>query len=492
MRNKVGILLLFCTLHVAFNAQTVVRRENSIDRAIKALSKDPQLKNASISFVVRDVDSNNVISEWNPDQSMISASTMKVVTTASALEILGSYAKFKTSIKYDGYIDSNCILHGNIYIDGGGDPTLGSKYFKKEKFLLFENWATEIKNLGIDSINGRVIGDGSYFSDEYVASTWTWGDIGNYYGAGSSGLSIYDNTISFEFSSGPNVGDSTYLDCFYPYSPDLVINNRVKAGKTKKDEAYIYGGPYNPFRIIKGRIPVGQEGFIVKGSMHDPSYVAAFELETALWNAGVKVGVPATTVRKMMLIGDVPPEKRTLISEHKSPSLSRIVYWTNLISNNLFADHLLKHVGVKKYHDGSVFSSTLAIKKYWISKGLDMTGFYMNDGSGLSRSNAITANQLVGILIYMKNNSKFTKSFVSSLPVAGKTGTLRTIGKRTKIYGNLKAKSGTMTRVKSYAGYVTSASGKNLSFAIIVNNYNCTSFQIKKKVEKVMVALGDY
>ena len=492
MKNNlkhITLLILFICLIAAVQAQ---HKTNSIDVAISALAKDFSLKNASISFVVKDLDSSVIISEYNPNLSLPSASTMKVVTTAAALDILGSYLKFETKIMYDGYIDSNNVLQGNIYIKGGGDPTLGSKYFKEKYGLFLSSWVGQIGKLGIDSIAGGVIGDASLFSDEYVASTWSWGDIGNYYGAGVSGLTIYDNTVEFQFSSGPSAHDSTFVDCFYPYTPDLIIDNKVKASDTKKDLAYIYGGPNNPTRTVTGTIPKGQVGYMVKGSTHEPAYVTAFELESALWEYGISVGGNATTIRRMKSSGNYFESERKAIFITKSPTVGQIVYWTNLISNNLYAEHLLKHIGVKKYGDGSVFSSTLAVTKYWSSKGIDMTGFYMNDGSGLSRSNAITASQLVEILAYMKLKSKYSKSFLSSLPVAGKTGTLRSIGKKTKIAGNLKAKSGTMTRIKSYAGYVKSASGRNLAFAIVINNHNCTSFQIKKKLEIVMVALGNY
>ena len=489
IRKHSAFLILFIGLTVQVISQN---KTNSIDAAINSLVKDLALINASISFVVKDLDSSVIISEYNPNLSLPSASTMKVVSSAAALDILGSFNKFETKIMYDGFIDSNNVLHGNIYIKGGGDPTLGSKYFKEKHGLFLSRWVDAIEKLGIDSIAGSIIGDASCFSDEYVAPTWSWGDIGNYYGAGVSGLSIYDNTVKFEFSSGPLARDSTFINCVYPYTPDLIIDNRVKASNTKKDLAYIYGGPNNPIRTIKGTIPKGQTEYVVKGAIHEPAYVTAFELESALWEYGIGVGGNATTIRRMRSSGNYFESERKAIFTTKSPTVGQIVYWTNLISNNLYAEHLLKHIGLKKYDDGSVFSSTLAVTKYWSSKGIDMTGFYMNDGSGLSRSNAITASQLVGVLEYMKSKSKYSKSFLSSLPVAGKTGTLRSVGKKTKIAGNLKAKSGTMTRIKSYAGYVKSASGRNLAFAIVVNNHNCTSFQIKKKLEIVMVALGNY
>lgn len=493
MRSTLLLITILCVIS-AFSQERTTREVtplSSIDKGIAALVADPDLKNASISFMVYDATSKRELASYNPDQSLVTASTMKVVTTATALEVLGSYHKFETSLAYDGFIDSSCTLHGNLYIIGGGDPTLGSKYFEKEGENFMLEWVDAVANLGIHRIDGKIVGDDSYFSDEYVPATWGWGDMGNYYGAGVSGLSIHDNTVTFTFESGQENNDSTWITCYEPYTPDLRIDNRVLAGNTTKDEAYIYGGPYDPYRLIKGRIPKGVKDFDVRGAMHDPAYVTAFELESLLFKSGISTSLSASTVRLDRLKGESHEDKRVIFHATSSPSVSSIVYWTNLISNNLFAEHLLKHIGVAQHHDGSVYSGTSGVYNFWSSKGIDLTGFNMNDGSGLSRANAISSRHLVEILGYMKK-SKYADSFYSSLPNCGKTGTLSSYGKGTKIYNNLRAKSGTMTRVKSYAGYVKSADGKELVFAIIVNNYNCPTYEIGKKLEKLMISLGDY
>jgi D-alanyl-D-alanine carboxypeptidase/D-alanyl-D-alanine-endopeptidase (penicillin-binding protein 4) len=158
--KNITLLILFICLAASVQAQ---HKTNSIDLAINALVEDSSLKNASISFVVKDLDSNIIISEYNPNLSLPPASTMKLVTTAAALDILGSYLKFETKIMHDGYIDANNVLQGNIYIKGGGDPTLGSKYFKEKYGLFMSSWVHEISKLGIDSIAGSVIGDASFF-----------------------------------------------------------------------------------------------------------------------------------------------------------------------------------------------------------------------------------------------------------------------------------------------------------------------------------------
>ncbi len=484
------LLFTLILLFFGYDSFSQIAGANSIQKAIDELIKDPSLKHASVSFLVKDIDKDTIIAAHHPSNSLIPASTMKVITTATALQLLGSYSNFKTYLQYDGYIDSNCTLHGNIYIKGGGDPTLGSRFFKSP--YLIEEWSHKIANLGINKIDGKIIGDASYFTYEYVPSTWSWGDMGNYYGTGISGLSIFDNTTHLYFNSGPTKGDPTEIDCFEPYTPDMEIRNAVRSWTTNKDEAYIYGAPYDGLRTVKGNIPLESENFDVKGSMHEPAYTAAFELEASLWRNGIAVLKSATTTRRMENEASLINENRINFDTINSPSVSKIIYWTNLISNNLFAEHLLRHIGVQKYKNGSVFSSTLAVSNYWKNKGLLSTGFYMNDGSGLSRSNAVSAEHLVEVLTYMKKKSKYSKTFYSSLPTAGKTGTLKSIGRKTKIQGNLRAKSGTMTRIKSYAGYVKSASGKNLCFAIIVNNHTCNGFQIKKKLEKIMVSLGNY
>ena len=161
-----------------------------------------------------------------------------------------------------------------------------------------------------------------------------------------------------------------------------------------------------------------------------------------------------------------------------------------MYSINLFAEHLMNQIGVSKYRSGDTGSGTQATTLFWKEKELDTDGFYVNDGSGLSRFNGVTAKQLVGILKYM-NESKNKDLFLRTLPIAGKSGTMRNFAKGTVAHGKVRAKSGTMTRVKSYAGYVTTKNKRNIAFAIIANNYNCSSFQMKKKMEKIIIKLAE-
>lgn len=473
-------------------SQMTYTPKNSIERTAYNMMSEGVLKNAAFSFRVVEISTDSVLAEYNPNMSLTPASTMKLVSTAAAMVNLGAYKRFETKVQYDGYIDTNGVLHGNIYIKGGGDPTLGSKYFTgkdEEPTDFFKTWVQEVKKIGIDSITGRVIADATIFSQEMIPATWVWGDMGQYYGAGPSGLTIYDNLLEVAFNSGENDGDPTEVACITPFLPYVHFDNRVKASKVQKDQAYIFAAPYIPSKLVKGTIPKNEENFIVKGTIHDPAYQAAYDFEYFLLKDSIGIAQNATTVRRLALSGDTVTQKRVDIYTHQSPSLSRIAYWTNHVSVNLFAEHLLNQVGVRRYGDGSNYSGALAVENYWKSK--IGAGMYVADGSGLSRHNAVSAYHLTEILQYMRK-SKYSKSFYSSLPIAGKSGTMRSIGKGTAAAGNIRAKSGTMSRVKSYAGYCTTKSGKKVAFAMIINNFNCYSSTVKKKLEKLMVAIANY
>ena len=486
MKEFFSTLLLFITLSSGIS-------QNSIEHTFEKIRKEKVVENASFSFRVFDLDADSAITEYNPKNSLVPASTMKIVSTAAALVKLGSYTQFKTRLQHDGYIDSSGVLHGNIYIKGGGDPTLGSKYFLKNDELptdFMQQWVAEIKKLGIDSVTGRVIADASYFSYERVPSTWLWGDMGNYYGSGACGLTIYDNITTLNFRSKNKEGDSTFVDSITPFIPNQKIENQVIAANSRKDNAYVYSAPYSNYTLIKGSIPKGRKQFKVKASMMDPAYQTAFDLERFIIKAGIKVGSNASTRRMLLLAGDTIATNRKDFFIHSSPTLGQIAYYTNHKSVNLFAEHFLNSMGVKQYNDGSNYSGSLAVKNFWSSR-IDTKGMYVSDGSGMSRMNGISAFHLTSILRYMKKSKNY-QSFYSSLPIAGKSGTIKRIGKKTYAEGRLRAKSGTMTRVKSYAGYVKSRSGKNLAFAIIVNNYNCYTSTMTKKLEKIMVSIANY
>lgn len=491
LKNFIVLLFLGSCLHnFAQTTTEPIKPNNAIQKYADGMLNYQTLKHAPFSFHVKNLDNGTTVADVNGDMSIPAASTMKLVTTATAIKILGTKYRFTTKIAYSGYIDSATqTLYGDLYVIGGGDPTLGSKYYNKsghERDFLTK-WADTIYNSGIHHIEGRVIADASIYRYQGVPSGWVWGDLGNYYGAGPSGLTIFDNMLKLHFKTGSNIGDSTELICMEPYLPNLTMYNSVKSAKSKRDNAYVYGAPYSDFWFVKGSLHQNEEDFMVKASLPDPEFVVAYEMDYALEQAGVKVKYYPATNRQLLTDTTYIKPERKVIYKHKSPSLTSIINWTNQRSVNLFAEHLLCQISVNRNGYGSTYNGALITQGYWKNK-IGASALFMTDGSGLSRSNAVSAKFFCDLLNYMKTSSTLKKS----LAIAGKKGTMASIGRNTSASGRVTGKSGTMTRMKAYTGYVSTKTGKKLAYAMIINNYNCPTSTVKKYFQTLMVKMAEY
>jgi len=491
--QKIIIILLLLVTNYAISQKKAIKLQNHIvNKALKILKVDDEMKNASISFYAIDTKTKEIIAEYNKNMTVLPASTQKIFSTAAALEILGKNYRFKTRLQYSGKINANTkTLNGDIYIKGGGDPTLGSKYFDKNHIFI-KKWIAAIKKLGVKTINGSIIGDASIYSTEIAVPKWAWEDIGNYYAAGANGLTVFDNTYEIHFKSSNYPNKPTTVIRIIPDIPNLKIENEVLSSNIRSDQAYIFGAPYRNLHVLRGTIPKAKNEFKIKGAIPDPAYYIAWLLQQKLDSLGIKCKKPASTVRIKLLSGKNISKERKTISTHYSRSISDIIYLTNKNSNNLFAEHFLNHIGLLRLKDGSNKAGREALSYFWKTKGMDTKSLYLYDGCGLSRSNGISAKQMVFLLNYMKNTSKNFDVFYKSLPVAGVSGTLRKIGKGTSAANNVRAKSGSIGRVRAYAGYVTTKSNRELAFSMNITNYNCSSREARKKLTALMVAMANF
>ncbi|MCR9171697.1 MAG: D-alanyl-D-alanine carboxypeptidase/D-alanyl-D-alanine-endopeptidase [bacterium] len=464
--------------------------QQSLTNAVSSFANGSGMEHASVSVAIYDLDSKSMVASHNENITLPTASTAKMFSTATALEILGPDYRAKTRLYIDGYVEDGKLI-GNVWIRGGGDPSLGSKYFNSEghelDFML--PWIDSLKAKGITSISGGIIGDGSEFGYEGAPDGWNWVDMGNYYGAGPSGLTIYDNLVRYTFSSGSTPGVIVKVKSIEPEVPGLIYHNYVESSHRSGDNAYLYGGPYAFDRFGTGTIPVNQSAFLVKGSLPDPELQCAYELTELLESRGIEVSEEPQGCRSMEILStETDYSKRILLATHEGERLDAIVKETNHRSVNLFAEHMLNLIGYMETGDGSTASGIRVFDKHWNAK-INTSGLHLNDGSGLSRSNAISAQHFVSFLISM-NTSDQKDAFRTSLPVAGESGTMRYVCRNTAGHGRIAAKSGSMTRIRSYAGYVDTKSGKNYAFAIIVNNFNGSSSSLKTQFQTLMNAMA--
>jgi D-alanyl-D-alanine carboxypeptidase/D-alanyl-D-alanine-endopeptidase (penicillin-binding protein 4) len=438
--------------------------------------KGEALLNASRSVYVIDAESGHVLFE-TPQVSLVPASVMKIVTTAAALEILGADFVFKTQLGITGNINTvTGLLEGNLILKGGCDPAFYSEYFPEHYRGTFEAWVEALSKAGVKSIQGDFVVDLSKMNGSSIPGGWLWEDVGNYYGAGVSALTYSDNYYNIHFSSPAESNKTVTINKTDPQIDSLHLINKVVSSEVNRDLAFIYGAPGSLTQLVEGTIPKGRTDFVVKAAMPDPARIAVNEFIKILKYNKIEIS------GKILFVNNPTIEPFTLIADKMSPPLRDLIVPLNKESINLFAEHLLREIGIARKGSSSLDKSIEALNEFWIEKDIFQDGFYPTDGSGLSRSNGICPRTLAEVLRYMYLSPN-RDNFINSLPVAGQSGTLQSAFKGSKLENNLRAKTGSMTRVRSMAGIFTNQKGKKVIFAIITNNFEGSQALVGHSIE---------
>lgn len=467
---------------IIFNFLLITSLSVGQENALEILLADSSMIHSSASLCIINTETGEPVYRYNAEKSLIPASVMKIITSSAALELLGPEYRFKTVFGYTGDLNRKTgRLKGNIFIKGGGDPSLGSPFFKDHYREFLAEWITEIRNLGIKKIDGRVIADDSRYDHQPVPVKWLWEDAGNYYGAGVYGLSVFDNSFEIHLRTAEE-GSVPEIIRFVPQECRFELSNYlVASGNT--DKGYIFRAPFNGYGWLAGSVPVNREDFVLKASVANPPLLLSEIFDNMLDSAGIEVtGDPSVTGNYIELFNTEP----VIIAEIDSPSLKEIIEVLNHESVNLYAEHLLKEMGKVFNNSGTTAAGIEVLIRFLQESGINASGVFIEDGSGLSPLNSINTNALAEMLIYMRKRAKYPDEFYASLPDAGKEGTLKNYFKDHVFDSNLRAKSGSMTRVRSYAGYFKALSGKELAFCIIINNYSGSSQKIVEGVEGIL------
>ncbi len=466
--------------------------QSPLQKQVDRLAADPVLRHGGLSVCVLDVASGKMLAGHDAERGLIPASSLKVVTTATALAVLGEDFRFETVLEYDGQIDQNGVLRGNLYLKGYGDPTLASDHFKDVKRLeaLLKELVVQVQAAGIRRIDGKVIGDASFFGTQTIGRTWLWEDVGNYYGAGAWGLNICDNRYLLTFGQKTQLGAQPNILKQDPKIPNFrLVNELQSAERGSGDNAYIFVSPYSYTAFVRGTIPVGTGTFTIKGAITDPPFFAAYQLLTALENAGVATRGEATSLLVESWQGKEHTNKRTAIHTVYSPTLRDIVVETNMKSVNLYCEAMLRYLGWHQRQEASPEAGLEVIQAFWKKRGIDLSGFFMADGSGLSPFNTVSARHLASIMTEVAKNKTSFPDFRESLPLAGRSGSMRYLLKDTPAEGRVWAKSGGMRRVRSYTGYALGKKGQLLAFSVIANHFTCSSSEMRRKLAQLMRTL---
>jgi D-alanyl-D-alanine carboxypeptidase/D-alanyl-D-alanine-endopeptidase (penicillin-binding protein 4) len=418
----------------------------------------------------------------NERKLMIPASNMKIVTLAAAAERLGWDFKYATRLFAAGSVDAG-TLRGDLIVVGSGDPSITVE----NADAIFGGWADRLRAAGIRTVAGRVIGDDDAFEDNGLGFGWSWDDLPEDYAAAVGALQFNENAVRVIVTPGPSAGDSAGVAVTPPGSGLEVVGAVTTTSAADAVPAITTRRLPGSMRLaLGGSIPAGHAPAVLAVSVDNPTLFFAAALRTALIARGIDVRGPAVDIDE---VHDAPPRPAAPIATQVSPPLSTLAVRLMKISQNLYAETLLATLAPAAPRSSARGRAEVAAAlAAW---GISAAGFIQRDGSGLSRYDYVSAETLVAILAHVDRDDRLRAPFRDSLPVAGRDGTLANRMKGTAADGNARAKTGSMSNVRGVSGYVTTADGEPLVFAILANNFDIPGSAVTGTEDRIVVRLAE-
>ncbi|TWT16029.1 D-alanyl-D-alanine carboxypeptidase/D-alanyl-D-alanine-endopeptidase [Planomicrobium sp. CPCC 101079] len=449
----------------AINTTSNACSYSSLHQAITGIIQGSRLADAACSLAIRHAETGDLLYGKNEEDGITPASSLKILTAAAALEVLGENHRFSTAVFMDGAIEKG-ILHGNLYLRGQGDPTL-----RKSNL---DNFAAALAKRGVKEISGNLIGDDTWFDADRLSPGISQEDESYYYAARISALNLSPNadfdTGSIKVDAKPSrIGQPAKV--ILPSSAAFmeVDNRAVTVPKNESNTLLIERETGTNKIIITGNVPLGSAGAKEWISVPDPTAYALFNFQLALAERGI-----AFSETSKILAGKVPPAA-TLLLSHESMTLKKLLVPFMKLSNNSHAEMLAKEMGKAVYGDGSWNSGLRVMRSFLEGFGLDTDQWLFEDASGMSHTNKITAAELSKLLYKVRFRPWFSH-FLNGLPVAGAPerfigGTLRKRFKTGSAKNNATAKTGTLNGVSSLSGYVKTKDGEWLVIAFLTQGF---------------------
>lgn len=419
----------------------------------------PKREAATVGVCVMDINTGEFIASENYGLAMAPASTMKAVTTATALRQLGAGFRFLTEVTVTE-LSSDKTSGRILKISGSGDPTIESRNFPEQESLTDKIVAAMNRRGMTAGPTGITVS--SEMTDEGTIPSWTIGDAGWSYGTGYYGFNCFDNYFDFN--------TTTYdSDPSYPF-----LNVELEAANTPND---IIHGIRSDDYLVTGR-SVGRRGYTVRLPMNNPAEAYEFYLSDRLDSNGFDVmdkeDIPAR-----------PAADETILLKHYSPTLNEIAKSLMFRSDNMMAEAMLRAINPGSTRDAAIKLE----KKIWNDCGLDPTTVIIEDGSGLSRKDRMTPRFMNEMLAFMAK-SEYADDYVGFFPTVGVNGTVGELLRKTRLKGKLALKSGSLSGVQCFAGYKIGSNGKPTHTVVIfVNNFFCTRSEVRKAIENFLLEI---
>lgn len=472
MIYTLGVLLV-CSMLCAFQANERTQRttrplSDEIEKIIS--SADP---NVHVGIEVAFLKNDERCYVKNANHLFTPASSLKVLTAATALHILGVDYRFETKLLTDGKKRKH-ELKGNLYIKGAGDPELSIHQLEELVFAL--------KLQGFQRIEGDICIDVSIFDEIAQGPGWMWDEGAYYYNSPISALVVNHSCMDIWVRPNTKVSEPPTIYVRPKTTFVQVMSEAVVSEEESTLSVERRWMTKENIIDIKGKIPVTAEPYYIAVPLESPHFFTAFVFKDILDKNGIA------------LSGEIKvkaaPETAKELASVSSRPLSQIVEQMMKESDNLIADMLFKKVGETKFGTpGTWTKGTRAVREFLSNQvGLDTDRVVIMDGSGLSRYNLISPHHLTEALLWMKKQFFCAAEFCASFPISGIDGTLWNRMDEPTLKGKIRAKTGMMTGVSSLSGYVTTHQGEELAFCILLSGFTNSQKDYKTKIEDKICA----
>ena len=448
------------------------------------LFSDPTLARALVGIRIESLSTVRLLYERNGQKLVVPASNMKLLTMAVAAEKLGWDYSFETRLEAAGRIQ-NGVLSGDLIVTGTGDPSIVAQDLGAA--ALFGEWAAALRAAGIRRVDGRILGDDHAFDKEGIGAGWAWDYLTAAYAAPSGALSYNENTVVARIAPGTAAGESGRVELLPPGS-GLELVNEVETGPAGSTLSLELGRMPGSARLtVRGRIPAGRDAVLRSTTVEQPTrfFVGAFRL--ALAERGIPVSGGAWDLDDVEVAPSVP---RQMIATRRSLALSYLAGYFMKVSQNFYGETFLKALGRTTGRPGSAAGGRQVVRDTLAGWGVPADAFVMNDGSGLSRYDYVTADAIVTILKHVWNDPRLRGPFLATLPVGAHDGTLETRMRGTILDGRVQAKTGTISNMRALSGYLETKSGERVVFSIIANHFTASNADVDAIVEKALARVA--
>ncbi len=498
IRTPLVLLVLGLSLHATpLPAQPAppATLSSIIDTALARSDFDGSIWGVAIA----NLNSGYTLYERHPHTLFTPASNTKLFTSAAALEQLGPDYRFRTRVYANGTVRDS-VLDGNLVVRGSGDPTIGGREQEDDPTAVFRAWADSLRAAGINRVTGNIIGDDDIFTDEPLGYGWGWDDTPYYYAAEIGGLAFNRNTVDVTIESR-FVGMPGHVR-WAPFNTDYVtIVNETETIPASKEEDEEYERPLGSNTLyLRTKLPQGMtedESLTIS----NPTLYFTYVLRQVLERQGITVEGTAIDVDDLDRKPDYDAPAMRPVASYTSIPLSGIVSTLNQESSNLYAEHILRTLGVVHPADsvdddveiGSAEMGVEAAMRTYVRAQIDTSRIQFADGSGLSRHNLVTPLSVVKLLAYLWDHpdDAVKTLFYDSLPVGGENGTLEyRFRGAAQARGRVRGKTGTLSNASALSGYVRTADGTPLAFSILCNHHLTDTDFVREAQDIIVNALA--